>query len=145
MTFSTWKVRSLYGTGFLMAAARKLARHKLDLVGVQEVRWDKECTVRARNYNFVFRNGDENHQLGTGFFFLFRIVLAVKRVEFVSGRMSYIQVLVVLRGRWCYIFFNVHAPNDEKSEDKKESFYKKLKQVSLSFSKVPYENSNRRF
>jgi hypothetical protein len=27
-----------------MAAARELARYKLDLVGVQEVRWEKEGT-----------------------------------------------------------------------------------------------------
>jgi hypothetical protein len=30
-----------------IAAARELARYKLDLVGVQEVRWDKVGTVRA--------------------------------------------------------------------------------------------------
>jgi hypothetical protein len=34
----TWNVRSLYRAGSLMAAARELARYKLDLVGVQEVR-----------------------------------------------------------------------------------------------------------
>ena len=32
--------------------ARELARYKLDLVGVQEVRWDKGGTVRAWDYNF---------------------------------------------------------------------------------------------
>ena len=50
----TWNVRSLYRAGSLMAAARKLARYKLDLVGVQEVRWDKECTVKAGNYRFFY-------------------------------------------------------------------------------------------
>ena len=43
----TWKVRSLYRAGSLTAAARELARYKLDLVGVQEVRWDKGGTLRA--------------------------------------------------------------------------------------------------
>src|SRR5215469_944672 len=43
-----WNVRSLYRAGSLTAAARELARYKLDLVGVQEVRWDKGGTVRAR-------------------------------------------------------------------------------------------------
>jgi len=38
--------RSLYRSGSLTAVARKLTRYKLDLVGVQEVRWDKEGTVR---------------------------------------------------------------------------------------------------
>jgi len=40
-------VRSLYRAGSLTAAARDLARYKLDLVAVQEVRWEKGGTVRA--------------------------------------------------------------------------------------------------
>jgi hypothetical protein len=38
--FGTWNVRSLYRVGFLMTVSRELARYKLDLVGVQEVRWE---------------------------------------------------------------------------------------------------------
>jgi hypothetical protein len=40
----------------------------LDLVGVQEVSWDKGNTVRAGDYNFFYGKGNENHQLRTGFF-----------------------------------------------------------------------------
>jgi hypothetical protein len=43
----TWNVRSLYRAGSLTAAARELARYKLDRVGVQEVRWDKGGRVRV--------------------------------------------------------------------------------------------------
>jgi len=68
MKFGTWNVMCLYRAGSLTAAARELARHKLDLVGVQEVRWDKGDTVRAGEYNSFYGKGNENHQLGKGFF-----------------------------------------------------------------------------
>jgi hypothetical protein len=42
MSFGTWNLRSMYRSGSLMKVARELAKYKLDLVGVQEVRWDKE-------------------------------------------------------------------------------------------------------
>jgi hypothetical protein len=55
--FVTWNVRSLYRAGSLPAAVRELARYKLDLVGVQEVRRDKEGTVKAGEYCFFYRKG----------------------------------------------------------------------------------------
>jgi hypothetical protein len=79
-----------------MTVVGELARYKLDLVGVQEFRWDKAGTIRAGDYTLFYGKGNDNHHLGTGFFVHQRILPAVKKVEFVSGRMSYI----VLRGRW---------------------------------------------
>jgi hypothetical protein len=40
-----------------MTVVRELAKYKLDLVGVQEVRWDKEGTVRAGEYIFSMAKG----------------------------------------------------------------------------------------
>jgi hypothetical protein len=42
MRFGTWNVWTLYGTGSLKTVIRELGKYKLDLVGVQEVRWEKE-------------------------------------------------------------------------------------------------------
>jgi hypothetical protein len=53
-----------------MAAARELARYKLDLVVVQEVRWENEGTVKAGDYSFFYGKGNENHQLGTEFLYI---------------------------------------------------------------------------
>jgi hypothetical protein len=37
-------------------------------VGLHEVRWKKGIAVRAENYKFFYGKGEENHQLGIGFF-----------------------------------------------------------------------------
>jgi len=58
MRFGTWNVRSLCRAGSLTAAARELATYKLDLLGVQEVRWNKGDTVRAGDCNFFCGKGN---------------------------------------------------------------------------------------
>jgi exonuclease III len=45
--FGTWNVRSLYRSDSLTAAVRELARYKLDLVGLQEVRLNNGDILRA--------------------------------------------------------------------------------------------------
>jgi exonuclease III len=128
--FGTWNVRSLYRSGSLKTVARELGKYKLDLMGVQEVRWDKASTERAEDYTFFYGAGNEDHQLGAGFFGHKRIISAVRRVEFVSDRMSHI----ILRDRWCNIIVvNVHAPCEDTSDDIKDSLYEELGRVFDQF------------
>jgi hypothetical protein len=64
-----------------------------------------------------------------GIFVHNRIISAVKRVKFVSDRMSYI----TLKGRWCdIIVLNVHAQTEDK-DDIKDSFYEELEHVFDQF------------
>jgi hypothetical protein len=61
-----------------------------------------------------------------------KIISAVKRVEFVSDRMSY----VILRGCWFHIIvLNVHAWTEDKTDDVKDSFYEELERVFDKFPK----------
>jgi exonuclease III len=48
MRFGAWNVRSLYRSGSIRTVAIEVTRYKLDIVGVQEVRWDTGGNVRKR-------------------------------------------------------------------------------------------------
>jgi hypothetical protein len=98
---------------------------------MQDVRWDGGGNEPTKVRTFFYGNGNEHHELGTGFFVHKRMISAVKRVEFVSDRMSYI----ILRGRWCHIIvLNVHAPAEDKIDYLKDSIYEELDCV---FDKFP--------
>jgi hypothetical protein len=132
MRFGTLKVRSLYKVGSLMTVSRELSRYRLGLVGVQEVRWEGSGTVPAGEYTFCYGKGNENRELGTVFFAHKRIISAVKRVEFINDRTSYI----ILRGHWFHIIvLNVHAPTEDKTDDVKDSFYEELERIFDAFPK----------
>jgi hypothetical protein len=104
----------------------------LDLVGVQEVRWEGGGTEPAEEYTCFCGKGNRNHELGIALFVHKRIISAVKRVEFVSDRMSY----KILRGRWCHIIvLNVHALTNDKTDDVKDSFYEELERMFDKFLK----------
>jgi hypothetical protein len=57
--FGTWNIRSLYMACLLITVAKGISMCKLDLVGVQEVRWDRGGTEPAGNYIFFYGKGNE--------------------------------------------------------------------------------------
>jgi hypothetical protein len=72
-----------------------------------------------------------NNELRT-VFSVHKKIIAIKRVEFVSDRMSYI----ILRGCWYdIIVFNVHATTEDKTDDIKDSCCEELECVFNKFPK----------
>jgi hypothetical protein len=74
MRFGICNIRSLCRSGSLKIVSIELSKYKLDLVVVQEARWDKGGTESAENFTFVHSGA----------------ISVVKNVEFVNDRMSYL-------------------------------------------------------
>jgi hypothetical protein len=132
MRFGTWNVRSLYGSGSLKTVSGELAKPKLDLVGVQKVRWDKGGTEPAGDDNFFYRNGNTDHHLGTGFFVHKEDHISSS----VSDRMSHIFGVILL--------FLMCRHQLRINDNKKNSFYEELECI-WSIPEVPHEKTVRRF
>jgi hypothetical protein len=49
-----------------MTVLRELSKYKLDLVVVQEVRWEGGGTEPTGEYTYFYRKGNENHELCAG-------------------------------------------------------------------------------
>jgi hypothetical protein len=54
MRLGTRNVRSLYRTGSLVTVSKELSKYRLDLVGVQEVKWEGGGTEPAGEYTFFY-------------------------------------------------------------------------------------------
>jgi hypothetical protein len=52
MRFETCNIRSLCGVSAIKSVVGELVKYKLDLVGVQEVRWEGEGCQTAENYTY---------------------------------------------------------------------------------------------
>jgi exonuclease III len=62
MRVGTWNVRSMYRAGSLRAVVEEISKYKLDLVGMQEVRWSGDGTESAGDYTFFYGKEDKNHE-----------------------------------------------------------------------------------
>jgi hypothetical protein len=93
-----------------MTVLRELSRDRLDLMGVQEVRWEY-------TFFFFFEMGMRTMNWVQGFLSM-RESYQQLRELFVSDRMPYI----ILRGHWFHIIvLNVHAPTEDKIDDAKHN------------------------
>jgi exonuclease III len=72
MRFGTWNVRNFCRAGSLVTVLKKLSKYKLDLVGMQEVRWEGGWHQTGRRIQIFYGKGNENYELGTGFFLCIR-------------------------------------------------------------------------
>jgi hypothetical protein len=109
MRFGTWNLKSLYRAGSIMTFSKELSIYRLDLVGVQEVRWKGSGTAPAGEYTFFHGKGKENNELGAGFLYI---------------RKSHQR----LRGLSLLVMY-VRAPTEDKIDNVKDSLYEELQRI----------------
>jgi hypothetical protein len=61
MRFDTRNIRTLYRAVLVITVSRVILKCKLDLMGVQKVRWDRHETQPAGECTFFYGKGNENH------------------------------------------------------------------------------------
>jgi hypothetical protein len=82
---------------------------------------------------YTYGKGNENHELGTGVFFL-RVRDSYRQLRRLG--LLVIGCHIVLRGCWCHIIvLNIHAPTEEKTDDVKDSFYEECERMFVIFCK----------
>jgi hypothetical protein len=70
MRLGTWNTRSLYRADSLITVSKERSGYRLDLVGMQEVKWEGSGTTPAGEYTFFYGKGNETHVLGIDFFYI---------------------------------------------------------------------------
>ena len=134
LRIGTWNVRTLYQTGALQVAVRETEKYELDILAIQEVRWENQDSIRQGKYTFYY-GGTQSHDFGTGFLIKNSILQAVQNIEFVNERLSY----VTIRTRWGNtVLLNVYAPTEVATDNDKDIFYDELERL---FDRLPKYNS----
>jgi exonuclease III len=57
MRFGTWNVRSMYRAGSVRIVREDISKYKLDVVRIQEVRWDGVALNEQANILFSVEKG----------------------------------------------------------------------------------------
>jgi hypothetical protein len=88
VSFVTWNVKILYRPGSITTAAKELAWYKLNLGSVQVVNLGKKGHCNGRGLYIFQQKIKRKLSIGNRIFSHHRIASAVKRVEFVSDKVS---------------------------------------------------------
>ena len=66
LRIGTWNVQTLYKTGALQVTVRETEKYELDILAIQEVRWEGQDSIHQGKYTFYY-GGTQSHNFGTGF------------------------------------------------------------------------------
>ena len=65
LVLGTWNVRTLYAIGKLENTLMEMKNHKIDIMGIAEMRWTESGSIKKDDY-LVLYSGGEKHTEGVG-------------------------------------------------------------------------------
>ena len=118
-------MRTLTGPGALSALVLELRHYKCNITAIQETKWIGQQVFECQRFT-VFSSGGNRGSFGTGF------IVDQKWSKHVIDWKPVDERICILRikGKFFnYSLINVHAPHNERPEDEKDTFYRKLEKV----------------
>jgi hypothetical protein len=112
----TWNIRTLYKPGAALELVGEIEKCKMKCVVLQEVRLENAGTTKISQTTIINGRSERGHKLGTVFAVHELIIHMIKESKDVSPRIS---TLTLKDKNLHIVLIKVHAPIEDKDEDKK--------------------------
>ncbi|VVC27148.1 Endonuclease/exonuclease/phosphatase,Reverse transcriptase domain [Cinara cedri] len=123
----TWNVRTLYKAGALGTLVDAIDRYKVNIVALQEMRWQGEGCLPTGNMTLFFGGITSNkHENGVGFLVHNSLIPWIKQFRAINDRICYIRINMNHRDM---VMICAYAPTESGNEETKDAFYEELEQV----------------
>ncbi|XP_055382796.1 uncharacterized protein LOC129612958 [Condylostylus longicornis] len=126
LKIATWNVRTMLQIGKMQEVANEMAKYKIDLMALQEIRWANKGKIEKPQYTLFYSgsaSGRRTGLYGTGFMINKKLKSTVMAFEPVNVRISMIR----LKGKFCNItIVTAYAPIEDADAEDKDIFYENL-------------------
>lgn len=127
----TWNVNTLLRPGKVQEVAIELKRYKVDIAGLQEIRWSGEGKIDKGEYEIWYAGEKKQGYGGTAFLVQDKLKKKILQFKAINGRLSYIRVKFEPNN---LSVINVYAPTEQANEEIKQEFYNELEKL---YDEVP--------
>ncbi|CAG4950961.1 unnamed protein product [Parnassius apollo] len=131
LRIGTWNVQTMLQAGKMDEVGRELKTYNLDLIALQEIRWQGTGTIDKDEYTLHYSCADIQGHRGTGFIITKKLRTCVLGFEPVNDRLCKIRIKGKLYNT---TYVCAYSPTEDASDEDKEKFYEELHTLC---SKVP--------